>query len=64
MVQKDDMQAIRSILNNKSDGTITLLLNIIKTLDPLDYIPVNLSWKIIENKYLSTLPLRGIGMVE
>ncbi|XP_065932252.1 uncharacterized protein [Magallana gigas] len=60
----DDKEAIHSIVEKESVNIIQLL-HLIKSSNPQkDCLPEEPSWKTIENKYVSTLPLRGIGMVQ
>lgn len=63
--ETDDKQAIYSILENGSISNINRILDMIKCFKPGEYcLPVQPSWKTIEDKYVSTLPLRGIEIVQ
>lgn len=65
LVHKDEMKAIRSISESKGVSDITHIIDIITFSEPgEDCLPVEPSWKTIEDKYVSTLPLRGIGTVQ
>lgn len=58
---KEKIQSIFSKTNNCTADSISHLLNRINSKENQEVEP---SWNTIENKYVSTLPLRGIGMVQ
>lgn len=58
---KEKIQSIFSKTNNCTANSISHILNGINSNENNEVEP---SWNTIENKYVSTLPLRGIGMVQ